>query len=228
MNIGRSLVFAFVAPSGPKKLLLGGLFSLLFFLVYFPFVVMGYLMRILCDTLEGRDAKLPEWSDHKELFHEGLQPILVVLIYVGPAVLLNIFKSFIWIWTGSNWFLEAVFFVFWLAYFLISTTLLPLPLIRLVVKSSFSEAFDFNQLIAFIKANPGNYFTAWGVWLALGAAAGLIGSLLAGIGIFFTGFVANVIGVHLFAQAYRASSPFADDADGEVRSSLALPPPLNR
>jgi len=46
--------------------------------------------------------------------------------------------------------------------------------------------------------------------------------------VFFTIFVAGVVNVHVYAQAYRASTSFEDDRDGSLRSSMAIPPPLHR
>jgi hypothetical protein len=228
MNIKRSVVFAFKAPNGLKKLFIGGVFSLLFGLVYFPFVVMGYLMRVLCDTLEGRDANLPEWKKLSSLFREGLQPVLVVLIYTGPLVLLIIIETFASMALGGSQSINGIFFALRGLYFLLATVLLPLSLIRLMVKNSLAAAFDFSQIAAFITTNAGIYLQAWVISLIISLVAVLLGTILVGFGIFFTTFISNVMAVHLYAQAYRAATPFADDQDGEVRSSLAVPPSLDR
>ncbi len=222
MNIERSFTFAFKAPGAAGKLVLGGVFSLLFFTVFFAFVVMGYVMRVLCDALEGRDAKLPEWKDIGGLFNEGLMPMLVVLIYSFPLIVLVVIEQLV----GMNLGLLVVFLSLRLALLLILSVVLPLALIRFAVKSSMRAAFDFGEILSFIRRNPGIYFTAWGLAMVVGLVSSL-GLVALGIGIFFTSFVANVIAVHLYAQAYRAARPFTDDDQGELRASMAIPPPLS-
>ncbi len=228
MNIERSFVFAFKAPGSAKKLFLGGLFTLLFFTVFFAFVVVGYLMRIFCNTLEGRDARIPEWDDLVGLFNEGLQPLLIILIYNAPVVMLFVIEQLFHTVTGTNLGVVVVFGFLRLVISIIVSILLPLGLIRFVVKGTLRAAFDFGQIVDFIKTNSGNYFTAWGLSLVLAVASGIIGFIVFFIGVFFTSFISYVIMIHLYGQAYRASTPFSDDQEGKVRASMAIPPPLNR
>ena len=224
MNIERSFTFAFKAPGAVKKLSIGALFTLLFFTIFFAFVVMGYLMRVLCDALEGRDARLPEWDNLGALFNEGLMPVLISLVYASPLLLLAIVEQvMIAAFDLSLGVLILMPIAFlWL---LVMSVLLPVALIRFAVKASMRAAFDLGEILAFIRRNPGTYLTAWALALVVGMFSG-IGAIVLVIGVFFTTFVANVITVHLYAQAYRASKPFTDDKDGKLRASMAIPPPL--
>jgi len=251
MNIERSLTFAFKAPGGKSKLVLGGVFSVLFFTIFFGIVVMGYLMRVLCDALEGRDAKLPEWGKMGQLFNEGMQPVLIIVAYASPMIVLFIIEALIGV-MGSSLALMAILMVVRLVIGVALSILIPAALIRFAVKGQLKEAFAFGEILGFIGANKGTYFTAWGLSLAVGVAAGLIATVLGGIigggalavgglevwvlftaiGAFlfaslFTTFTSTLVSMHLYAQAYRASKPFADDKDGELRASMAIPPPLN-
>jgi hypothetical protein len=235
MNIERSFVFAFKAPKATQKLLMGGVCSVLFFTVFFAFVMVGYLIRVLCNTLEGRDVKLPDWKDLSGLFQEGLEPVLVALTYFGPLVLLIIIELIIYSLIGWNQVAFTIFSSLRLVYYLFISAIIPLAIIRLVVIGSFKSSFHVGQIIDFIKENPGNYFPAWGLSLAVGVIAlavgffaFFIGSIVLGFGFFFILFIAWVISVHLYAQAYRASTPFSDDREGHIRASITLPPPLSR
>ncbi len=235
MRIERSFVFAFKTPKAAPKLLLGTLCSMLFFTVFFAFVMTGYLIRILCDALEGRDAKLPDWKNLSDLFHEGLEPVLVILTYFGPLVFLIILELLLSSLIGSNQVTFALFSSLRFVYYVVISAIIPLALIRLVVIGSFRSSFHVGKIFAFIKANPSHFLPAWGLSLALGLVASIIGlfayfgnSILLGIAFFFTLFIANVISVHLYAGAYRASTPFTDDGEGGVRASITIPPPLNR
>jgi hypothetical protein len=225
MNIERSFSFAFKSPGGVGKLLLGGLFTLLFFTVFFAFVVMGYLMRVLCEALEGRDGKLPDWKDLGRLFNEGMMPMLVALGWASPIIALFVATQVLTATLGLNlWFL-LIYVVLELVLSVLFSMILPLALMRLAIKRSLKAAFDVGQMLEFIRHNKGTYFTAWGLTYAAGAVAS-VGVVGLGIGICFTMFFANVISMHLFAQAYRASHPFSDDKDGALRASMAIPPPL--
>lgn len=246
MNIERSFNFAFRGQAANKKLILGGLFSLLFFTVYYAFVVVGYAMHALCDALEGRDVKLPEWSDHKGLFNEGLVPCLIMLVYFSPCIIL----SFIEIQLGSLARSSAgIFGPIQLIILILISLFLPLALIRSVITGTFRSAFEFGKIVAFIKTNAGTYLTAWGLAMAVtfGALLIVILGLLIASGLYFMGgdvglvlgltlatvvtafvvFITSMISLHLYAQAYRGSTPFVDDQEGAVRSSMAVPPPLH-
>lgn len=227
MNIKRSFVFAFKAPQAARKLAVGTLCTLLFFTVFFAFVTVGYLVRILCNALEGRDANLPEWKDLPGLFQEGLTPGLVVLSYFGPVVVLVLLEQLF----GAN---QGFFLVRFLFYLFVSA-IVPLAVIRLVVIGSFKASFQWKPMVDFIKANPVQVLPAWGVSLGLGLVTlvvGIIslrdGSLVLGIITSFLVFVYGVVTVHLFAGAYRASSPFSDDHQGDIRASMSVPPPLRQ
>jgi hypothetical protein len=225
MNIERSFSFAFKSPGGVRKLLLGGLFTLLFFTVFFAFVVMGYLMRVLCNALEGRDGKLPDWTDLGKLFNEGMMPMLVALGWASPIIALFIVSRVVMMVAGFSWGLLLGHFTLHLVLSVALSMILPLAFMRLAIKRSLKASFDIGQMIDFIRRNKGTYFTAWGLTYAAGAVAS-VGFAAFGVGLAFTAFIANVISMHLFAQAYRASQPFADDKDGALRASIAIPPPL--
>jgi hypothetical protein len=225
-------------------------FSVLFFTIFFGIVVMGYLMRVLCDALEGRDAKLPSWSGMGQLFNEGLQPVLLIVAYASPLIVLFVIEALIGVF-ASSLALMAILMVVRLVLGVALSILIPAALIRFAVKGQLKEAFAFSEILGFIGANKGTYFTAWGLSLAVGVAAGLIATIIGGmigggalavgglevwvlftaigallVASLFTTFTSTLISMHLYAQAYRASKPFADDKDGELRASMAIPPPL--
>lgn len=226
INIEKSFTFAFKAPDASKKLFFGGLYSLLYWTVFFGFVVMGYLMEVLCNALEGRDVTLPKWKDRRRLFNEGTIPVLIVLAYGAPIVLSALVEQVIYSVVDPNYWIVGLFTIIRFVLLLGLSALLPLALIRFAITSSFRAAFNLGEIIGFMKNNPGNFFTAWVLSSTVQAIAGL-GVVLLVVGLAFTSFIAHIITFHLYAQAYRASKPFSDDAEGELRASMAVPPPLN-
>jgi hypothetical protein len=244
MKIERSFTFAFRADGAGGKLLRGWMYSLLFFTVFFAFVVVGYVMRVLCSALEGRDARLPDWDDLTSLFHEGIQPVIVLLVYTSPVtaiLILQMYSDAIPIWTPG-------------VALLLTSLLLPLALIRSVVVRSIGAAFDLRHLFSFIGRNLGAFSKSWFFSVSLGVVAGIVGfglllasvwlldrfgmradvrTILIGIGVSIpvfalATFLSSIVTSHLYAQMYRSSKPFDDDREGEMRASIAMPPPIRR
>ena len=241
MRIGRSITFVFRDRESIGKLLRGGGYGMLFFTGFFTFVTAGYLTRLMCDLLEGRDASLPEWRPLQELFSEGLQPVLILLVYTSPAVLTAIVS--LYVAPPYMGFLQLSFLV-------LASLLLPVALIHFVTTRSLKRALQLPATIAFIVENAGHFFRAWLVYGILAIAAFLVcclvcvavaipaslvlddrtgiltGLAVGGVVACFVGFLLHVIATHLFAQAYRSSKPFEDDPDGEMRASIVVPPSL--
>jgi hypothetical protein len=243
MNVRRSFVFTFKSPGAFKKLLTGGVLSLFFFTVFLAFVVAGYLLRVVCDLLEGRDGALPKWDDWPALFNEGLQPVLIALMYFAPVGIL---------YTLGLWIPLDVIPAIQLVLALLASALLPPALIHFITAGDISAAFKLGASLRFICKNPSRFFLAWGLHVALFVAVTVVSSglciatavplsdiagsplaIASGLAVgatvfFFLTFTENVVAAHLFAQVYRCSPPFEDDKEGAVRASMVIPPSLSR
>jgi hypothetical protein len=228
MNIERSIVFIFNDRDWLKKVALGGVFSLLFFTVFFAFVVAGYVMRIFCNALEGRDTTLPEWDDLGGLFNEGLLPVMIGILYFTPVIVISAIEQIIHAAFGLAFGALVVFQLIDVVLLFLIFIFLPLGMVRYVVKRSMRSAFELAQILDFIKRNTGTYLTAWAVATFLFGLIGAVGLVGLGVGVFVTMFASMLMSAHLYAAAYRASKPFIDDRDGELRASMALPPPLHK
>jgi hypothetical protein len=180
-----------------------------------------------------------------------LQPVLLVVVYSSPLIAMVIIEQVLSATLGFSLIVLSVFMILRLIIGVALSILIPAALIRYAVKGSLRAGFDFGQISGFIGANKGTYFTAWALSLVVGVAAGLVATLIGGIisgvtlavgglelwvlftGVgalvcasLFTAFTSSLISMHVYAQAYRASIPFADDKDGVLRASMAIPPPL--
>ena len=196
MNIERSFSFAFKSKGGVGKLLLGGVFTLLFFTVFFAFVVMGYLMRVMCEALEGRDGKLPDWKELGRLFNEGMMPMLVALGWASPIIALFVLVQVLTAALGLNLWVLLGYVGLEIVLSVLFSMILPLALMRLAIKRSLKAAFDIGQMLEFIRRNKGTFFTAWALTYAAGAVAS-VGFVAFGVGVFFTMFIANVISMSM-------------------------------
>lgn len=243
MKIARSFTFAFKSPKGTTKVLRGGLYTALFFTVFLPFAAAGFLVRLMCDLLEGRDASLPKWNDLRGLFDDGLLPVIISLAYGAPLLLCSILQLYL-----DTLVLSIVQITCAVAVSL----LLPLGLIHFLTSRNIRAAFDLRSAVRLIQGNTRPVLTAWGIsitlhgaaalisigtWLGTALLVSLVASKIAGVStglvlgfvVFaFSDFIVTVISSHLYAQAYRASTPFTDDAEGSIRASVVLPPSLHK
>lgn len=193
------------------KILIGGLFMLLSFLLIGIFFVFGYIARMTRNVIAGVQHPLPEWDDLGEYFGEGLMlfcvgliyaiPIIVVAFLIGiPAALMsaaaeesvrNIGGGV----AGCAWCL-MVPFGFAIAFFV------PGALLMAITTRRFGAAFEFGRIWSFITENIGNYLLAFVVYLVARFLAGF-GFILLCVGVVFTEFWALAVSGFAFAQVYR-------------------------
>lgn len=207
----KPFAFTFEDPRWINKVLIGGLFYLLAFLIVGIFFIFGYLARLARNVIAGVAHPLPEWDDLGEYFAEGLRLVGVVLLWMLPVfALVAVFiipsivasqmdnealRNISGCMTGAMWCL-----VFPLS--LAITIFLPAALLFTVVERRFGAAFEFGRIWAFIKANIGDYLLAIVIYFVARFLAGF-GIVLLCIGVIFTAFWALLITTYAFAQVYR-------------------------
>ncbi len=207
----KPFAFTFEDPRWINKVLIGGLFYLLAFLIVGIFFIFGYLARLARNVIAGVVHPLPEWDDLGEYFAEGLRLVGVVLLWMLPVfALVAVFiipsivasqmdnealRNISGCMTGAMWCL-----VFPLS--LAITIFLPAALLFTVVERRFGAAFEFGRIWAFIKANIGDYLLAIVIYFVARFLAGF-GIVLLCIGVIFTAFWALLITTYAFAQVYR-------------------------
>ncbi len=218
--------FTLAGPGAIRSLLRGAVCMLLSFTVFFAFAAAGYLMRVLCATIEGRTAVHPPWDTHGRLFNEGVLPVLVTLVYFLPVLLAVVFEQPILAAVGPTAFCAACLLAARTVLLLLSLLLLGPALTRLAVTNRLSAAFELSLLLRHIRRNGGRVAAAFGLSIASWIAAAVTGVLLLGVGIFFTSFAAAFLAMALQGLVYRRGVPFDDDAEAMVRASMVVPPPL--
>src|SRR5262245_65020003 len=79
----RAFTFVTEDPDWIKKILLGGLFTLLggLCLIGTPFVA-GYGLRVIARTARGEARTLPEWDDWGGLVMDGVRGVGVCLVWL--------------------------------------------------------------------------------------------------------------------------------------------------
>ena len=212
MDIGRSVNFIREDEAWLKKIGIGG------FLMLFPVVSMvgafafqGYLKKFFKNVLDGVDKPLPEWDDWGTLIIDGLKVIVVMFGYMIP----------IWILYGGS---MAMFFIAdssgvgALRFVGMGCMCLALPLsivlmlfggaglMRFFATDQLGEAFNFGEIMGFVKANIVSLLIAGLVAGLLVFVGELVGLLACFVGIFLTLPYAIISGWRNFADIYLEHS----------------------
>jgi hypothetical protein len=221
VDFGRAFTSVTEDPDWIKKVLVGGAFTLLSsILVGIPFVL-GYFARTLRNVVDGAPRPLPEWDDLGGLFSEGLRLTAVYLVYLlgvavvfgglgcalmMPAMLLggartSEFDPTQAVGAVSGLAMVALYGLFMLAS-LAMAVYMPAAIARATLRGTVGDGFDWRAIVAFIRANPGNYLLSLVVYLAASLIA-QFGVVLCCVGIFPAVFWSYLVFAHALGQTIR-------------------------
>lgn len=229
MDFGKALTFVTEDPKWITKVLIGGaillvgvLFSwlLLVPLIAAAAILFGYTLNVTKNVAENSSSPLPEWTDFGALFMRGIYAVIGLVIYYLPAIVLACCGAAIPYLAGAAGnaaggnnagsslasALSIVTFCFSClqsVYSLVAGLTLAAPLTRFAMsKNQLNVFWDFKGNIDFISKNVGNFVMT----IVIGFVAGVIGSLgliACIIGVFFTGFWAQLAQAHAMGQLWK-------------------------
>ena len=221
VDFGRSFSFVTEDPEWVKKILIGGAFTLACaLLVGVPFVL-GYFSRTLRNVIAGEPRPMPDWDDLGGIFNEGLRLTAVYLLYtlgivailaaLGCVVMLPVMAL-----SGSGADpAEALGLLGGMGivalYGLVMMTslalavYLPAALARAALRGTVGDGFAWQEVLAFIKANLGNYLLSLVIFLAAGFLS-QFGFLLCCVGVFPAAFWSHMVLASALGQTVRLSS----------------------
>jgi hypothetical protein len=218
MDIGSAFTYMFDDEGWIAKIAIGG--GLIFAgLLLSPIIIglalflpiSGYMLEALKNVRDGRPIPLPEWSNFGELFRKGLMVFLIGLVYNIPSLILGCLSF------GVNIGMQqevdpdvqatlgiAVACLSCLQFVvsLITNAVLPAAIIRYAEYDTFGSAFQFSEVFKIITSNLGDYI----IIILLSWVAGflaLLGIILCGIGVLFTGFWSVLVTANLYGQLAR-------------------------
>ncbi|NDJ54302.1 MAG: DUF4013 domain-containing protein [Chloroflexi bacterium] len=198
---GDLLTFPFRDPEWQKRFLIGsaiGLGAIIFFPVIF--LITGYQLRAMRNTIHGGDPALPDWDDVGSLLIDGLKMFLVSFVYLLPVFILVIGMYVLMLALGFGVFglvaalaedptviavgLPFAFPLFIAAFVLVGglTTILSLFLVfmsmvavtRMLAHDDLSAAFDFREVWGLLRQGFKYYLIAFVVQYGLGLAIGVL------------------------------------------------------
>ena len=209
MDIGKAFGFVFEDEKWVSKVLLGGLFLII---PIVNFVVIGYMLKVAQNVVQGNPRPLPEWGEFGDHFMRGLYGLAIQIVYQLPTLIVyGVFFCVILAAGGAAGgergsdgagaigalSLCLLPLIFILA--LVGAFLSYVAAGRYVATDTLSEAFKFSEVIASARGNLG----AWLMLLLIVILAGFVGSLGAiacGVGALFTSFYAQCVIGHALGQ----------------------------
>jgi hypothetical protein len=234
MDIGKSFTYMFDDKDWLKKIAIGGLLNIIPVVNFIPF---GYAIRVLKRVSEQRPDPLPEWDDWGGDFVKGLMGyFLAPLIYSIPIFILQIISWIVAAVAGSGNTSDAAGICVAAAgclsslWGLVIGVVLPAGIIKYAHSGEFGSFFRFGELFRFIGDNLGNYIIAILLGLVAFIAAGIVGGIACGVGVFFTIFWATLVLAYLLAEVAPAAVPPAavDTSYGELSTTdlgeISAPP----
>jgi hypothetical protein len=209
VDFGRTFTLPTQDPDWVKKILIGGLFTLLCaVLVGVPFVL-GYFSRTLRNVVSGIANPMPDWDDLGGLFNEGLRLTAVYLVYVlSVVVVFCALGCLLWLpFAAAGGHMErggaealgvlggvgmVALYGLVMLVSLVLAVYLPAALARSAIRGTVADGFAWQAVVAFIRANLGNYLLSLVIYLVAGFVA-QFGVLLCCVGVFPATFWAYMV-----------------------------------
>jgi hypothetical protein len=210
MDIGSSFTYMFEDESWIKKILIGGIVSLV---PIVNFAAMGYVVEVIRNVRDGRPTPLPEWDQFGQMWMSGLWLFVIFLVYSIPIIILACISG---IATGvmasalegasadavggTMGIVSTCLSCLMGLWGLVIGVLTPGIVIRYAETGQFNSAFKFGEVVGILKVNVGSYLIVLILlWVAIYIISPL-GLIACVVGIIFTYFYAYLIAGNLLGQ----------------------------
>jgi hypothetical protein len=219
MDLGKAFSYVFDDPDWVKKVLLGGVITLVPIL---NFAASGYSLEVTRRVINNDPHPLPEWDDIGGKLVKGLLYTVISFVYALPILLLACLmqvgimalggaassssRSSSDALGGTAAIVSICFGCLILLYSVFMGVVLPAAIGNYAAKDQLGAAFRFGEVFALVQKNIGAYLMVLVIGVVAGLAAGLVGSVACGVGVFFTAFWALLVNGHATGQAYREAS----------------------
>jgi len=215
MDIGKAFSFVFEDEKWIAKiliaagiLLLGILFSwvILVPLIVAAALIAGYSFEITRRVIQGDPNPMPEWDNWGKLISEGIQVIVIGIVYALPAIIVSLCLGipagiFADQAEGVSSLLSVLTSCLNVLWSIVISIVLPAAIAFFAAEGQLSAAFRFGEILAFVRDN----FVTYLITFVMSWVASLIGSLgliVCGLGVFVTAPYGYMVTGHLYGQAY--------------------------
>lgn len=181
-----------------KRLVIGILLSII---PIVSFITIGYFLNCARTAMKN-DYTLPEWKEILNLFVKGILAIIIIMIYMLPALILFII-GIITLFVGGvtslltdptqlipSLLLSAPIFIVALILFIIAGYIGASALVNYSIDFKFKDAFKLKKVMK--KAFTGKYFVVWILMLLYTIIISLIFGYVPMIGRAISGFIVGV------------------------------------
>lgn len=167
MELGENIMDSIKYPfTNLKNCIILALLSIFSFLIIpIPFYV-GYLYKIMDETLQGND-ELPEFGDLGDLCVNGLKLIGVYLVYIIILVIIYFILVGIGAAIGSSTLTTILACIAGLICFILGLIVIPAPINMILNDGSFGAAFDFGALKEMIYSVGIGDYIIWYIAVAI-------------------------------------------------------------
>jgi hypothetical protein len=209
MDIGRSFTYITEDEEWWKKLLIGGLLSII------PFYGLGYMIVVLKNVIEGREVPLPvATEDIGGKFVKGLLAAVIVVVYMLPFIIFAAcsggggaaFSGIVddpdtasiitYVWSACFGCLALILGI-------IISLFAPFALSLYADTGQLGEAFKLGKIFAMLKSNIGPTIIVLLVSGLVASIASSVGPVICIIGVLVTRFYANLLNAFLFGSLYN-------------------------
>ncbi len=216
MDIGRSFTYITQDQDWIKKVLLGGVITLI--PIAGPLFAFGYAVEAMRNVIAGQEVPLPELGDFGSKLVEGLKVWVISFIYALPLVLFGICAQsgslvptlaenadpdVVGALTTVSVGVSACCGCLSLLYAILMSLILPFAWGKYIETGQIGAAFRLGEIFGMLKSNVGSAVV---VLLVNGLAvliAAIVGVIVCGIGWIFTLFYAQLVMAFLYGSLYR-------------------------
>lgn len=216
--LAEALAFPRADDDWLVTVLIGGVLTLLGFLVLPVVLVNGYLLRVLAAAVTGEETP-PRFSDWVDLFVDGLLVIVVQFVYVGvPSFVLSLLVAVAFGFGTVGPTLGVLLVLAVGGVVLAAVYLLPAALANFARTGNLADAFDLRTVAR--AALTTDYALAVVLAIAVSVVLGFIGGLLLVVLVgAFVLFYVQVVAYHLFGQGFARGIGLEAPAEEPVRTA---------
>jgi hypothetical protein len=234
MDVARSLTFVFEDPEWVTKVLIGGMLILLTLLLMpilvgfaLAFILNGYMVDVIRNTMSGMEHPMPRWEEWGKWFNTGIKLFVIELVWAIPAILfslLTLVGEALAGDSGSGLALLGTLFtvgssLLQFVWSVVLLLILPAVLVRFAETERIAAGFDFGYIADFVQKNLVNIIIAAVVMIVAGILATIVGFILCVVGLLFTLFWVEMVEAHLYGQMGKIYNDLRGD-------TTPLPPAL--
>lgn len=211
MDFGKAFSFAFEDPEWLRKTLISALIGII--PIIGQIYLLGWGLEVARRIATGSIEPLPD-VEFGAYLGQGFKAFIVALVWTAPIWLVSIVVAIIssLIYNGNTnagnvaaTVVSVCFGLFALVVGIFVGVVLPAAFTRMVLSGSIGDGLNFGAVWGLVRAAPGPWLMALVGNIVAGILAGIIGTILCGIGIVFTTALYQVVMGHLYGQAYIAS-----------------------